>query len=203
MQKLFNIVTLSVMLLISVGCKGKEPEKSDFEKYNNPNFKLSDHPKIQGVYIIAKSEKLLEYFGILKGNESLYTDECTEFDSQKSLLKIRPIMKKKDVEIKIINLIDDNLYLSVGEKVVRAKLFYKDENLAHYVVYPIDKRTDLKDPETLKELQWGGANIRNYLAWGQGGIAPEGYYEECIKRREEMYESSEVEAKQTKGMGPM
>ncbi|PJZ51212.1 hypothetical protein CH380_21280 [Leptospira adleri] len=164
------------MILISglVGCK----EKTDFEKYNDPSFKLANHPKIQGVYSLPTAGEILGYLGV---SAKVWTgsEPCSEFILQKNTLRIRSGLKGTDVEIKIINIIGDEMYFSENGKVARAKLTYKpDGELRKFQVYSLQET----DPNRT-------------LATGQGGLAPKGYFEQCLKESDEIMENNEAEAK--------
>ncbi|PJZ51211.1 hypothetical protein CH380_21275 [Leptospira adleri] len=163
-----------------IGCK----EKTDLEKFSDPNFKLANHTKIQGVFTLPGGYRLLEHLGM---NIDLLSDPepCTEFIPQKNVLRMRSALKDKDVEIKIINVIGDDLYFYENGKILKAKLFYSASGeLEAYKVYGIDKKGD-----------------DQAIAIGQGGIAPAGYFEECVKNSEALYESAQAEEEQTKGKG--
>ncbi|RHX91110.1 hypothetical protein DLM76_18250 [Leptospira yasudae] len=177
MKKELTIFVLAMMVLTS--CKGKEPEKSDFEKYNNPNFKLSDYPKIQGVYTMTPDD-FLQALGV---NVS-FGEVCAEFVPAKNTLKMRSGLEGKDQEIQIINVIGDEMYFSENGKVLKAKLIYNDSGkLRKFEVYKLNE----SDP-------------RKALDWGQG---PKGNYEECLKRKDEIMENNRQEAEQLKGMEAM
>ncbi|RHX91111.1 hypothetical protein DLM76_18255 [Leptospira yasudae] len=181
MKKKF-ILFILVGALSMTSCKEKEPEKPDFEKYNNPSFKLSDHPKIQGVFTMAP-DKFLQALEI---NISL-GKVCSEFIPEKNVLRMRSGFKGTDLEIKIINVINDELFFSANGNVVKAKLIYKaNGELRKYEVFYI-----------------GETDPKNSLAWGQGSAAPAGYYEECLKRRDEIMENDRQEAEQLKSMEAM
>ncbi|EPE82031.1 putative lipoprotein [Leptospira noguchii str. 1993005606] len=181
-MKRFVYAVLMLVAIAFASCK----EKSDFEKYNDSNFKLANYSKIQGVYSMKGAERALSYFGL---DPAIWTgsDPCAEFLPQRNVLRMRSGLKGTDVEIRIINLIGDELYFSANGKVARAQLtFNENGNLSEFDIHKLGEA----EPETT-------------LGYGQGvANSDPGEFEECLKRHEEIDRNTEIEDANSKGVGP-
>ncbi|TGK09073.1 hypothetical protein EHO60_13735 [Leptospira fletcheri] len=188
----------SILLLLALfSCKKEKPTESEpvvevdyFQKYNNPKFKLTDYPEIQGVYTIDGYAGIFRRLGMSEDHPWYNSSHCTEFDPARNKLKIRVATEKKDIEIDIINRIGENIYLSKNHKVVRVRLLFNEKGeLSEYFVFELDNDEKKKDAITDKENR--DPNTRKSVNWAQGPL--EGY-KECIQFIEESIKVGQEES---------
>ncbi|EPG76041.1 hypothetical protein LEP1GSC058_0296 [Leptospira fainei serovar Hurstbridge str. BUT 6] len=112
-------IVLLLLACINISCK----EKTPYEKYYSDNFIISDAKELNTAFAFTGGGNIISYAHQSGKFKQTYLQSCLYIDPYKKILTFSFAKIPGTFNLKIINYIDDNLYIANDQKeVIEIKL---------------------------------------------------------------------------------